>query len=127
MQPTTPYARFDHFNFNVADLEKSIAFYADALGLTPCGEIVHPDGDFKIVYLGDGQTDFRLELTWLRDHPQRYDLGECEFHLCVRVENYDASPATMTPPASATARWAAYASRTRRWGSTSSKTPTATG
>lgn len=92
MQPTTPYARFDHFNFNVADLEKSIAFYADALGLTPCGEIVHPDGDFKIVYLGDGQTEFRLELTWLRDHPQRYDLGECEFHLCVRVPgDYDAA------------------------------------
>ena len=62
------------------------------MGLTPCGEIVHPDGDFKIVYLGDSQTDFRLELTWLRDHPQRYDLGECEFHLCVRVPgDYDAA------------------------------------
>ena len=92
MQSTTPYARFDHFNFNVADLEKSIAFYADALGLTPCGEIVHPDGDFKIVYLGDGQTDFRLELTWLRDHAATpYELGENESHLCMRVAgDYDA-------------------------------------
>ena len=22
----------------------------------------------------------------LKDHPQQYDLGECEFHLCIRVD-----------------------------------------
>jgi len=78
-------SRFDHFNFNVTDLERSIAFYREALGLRPVGKIDGPDGAFKIVYLGDGATGFRLELTWLRDHPQAYDLGECEFHLCMRV------------------------------------------
>ena len=41
------------------------------------------------MFLGDGETDFRLELTWLRDHTQRYDLGECEFHLAMRAEDYD--------------------------------------
>ena len=49
------------------------------------------DGSFVIVYLGDGETDFRLELTWLRDHPQKYDLGECEFHLALRADDYDAA------------------------------------
>ena len=61
---------FNHFNFNVADLETSLRFYKDALGLEPVGERKEAaDGSFVIVYLGDGKTDFRLELTWLRDHP----------------------------------------------------------
>lgn len=82
--------RFDHFNFNVTDLEKSIAFYEKALGLREVRRKEAGDGSFILVYLGDGQTDFTLELTWLRDHPQKYDLGECEFHLCMRVPgDYD--------------------------------------
>lgn len=80
---------FNHFNFNVADLDKSLKFYKDALDLEPVGRKDAPDGRFTIVYLGDGKTDFRLELTWLRDHPQKYDLGECEFHLAVTVDDFD--------------------------------------
>lgn len=79
---------FNHFNFNVSDLERSIRFYAEALGLKEVRRIEAEDGSFVIVFLGDGQTDFRLELTWLRDHPQRYDLGECEFHLAMQAEDY---------------------------------------
>lgn len=79
---------FAHFNFNVLDLERSIQFYADALGLAPVKERVAADGAFKIVYLGDGVTDFRLELTWLRDHKEPYDLGECEFHLAFVTDTF---------------------------------------
>ncbi|MGI5954134.1 VOC family protein [uncultured Oscillibacter sp.] len=82
---------FNHFNFNVADLDKSLKFYKDALDLEPVGRKDAPDGRFTIVYLGDGKTDFRLELTWLRDHPQKYDLGECEFHLALRADDYEAA------------------------------------
>ena len=33
---------------------------------------------------------FLLELTWLRDHTEAYELGENESHLCIRVEgDYD--------------------------------------
>ena len=83
---------FNHFNFNVSDLDKSLAFYKAALDLEPVGRRIEADdGSFVIVYLGDGKTDFRLELTWLRDHPQKYDLGECEFHLALRAEDYEAT------------------------------------
>lgn len=83
-------AKFDHFNINVRDLERSIAFYKEALGLTPCGEIEGPEGSFKIVYLKNEESDFKLELTWLANHPEAYDLGECEFHICLRIkEDYD--------------------------------------
>lgn len=81
---------FNHFNFNVTDLERSLEFYEKALGLKPVGKRIAPaDGSFIIVYLGDGKSDFRLELTWLRDHPQKYDLGECEFHLALKADDYD--------------------------------------
>ena len=46
------------------------------------------DGSFKLVYLGDGVTDFTLELTWLRDRKEAYDLGECEFHLAFHVDDF---------------------------------------
>ena len=56
--------KFNHFNFNVLDLNKSLAFYKEALGLEPVREKDASDGSFKLVYLGDGVSDFTLELTW---------------------------------------------------------------
>lgn len=82
---------FNHFNFNVSDLDKALDFYREALGLTEVRRKEAEDGGFILVYLGDGRTDFQLELTWLRDHPQKYDLGECEFHLALRTEDYQAA------------------------------------
>ncbi|MDR2041118.1 MAG: VOC family protein [Tannerella sp.] len=78
-------SRFDHFNFNVLDLERSLVFYDKALGLKETRRQTASDGSYVIVYLTDSRTDFLLELTWLRDHTAPYELGECEFHLCVRV------------------------------------------
>ena len=80
---------FNHFNFNVLDLEKSLAFYKEALGLTPVREKEAADGSFKLVYLGDGVSNFSLELTWLRDRKEPYNLGECEFHLAFHVDEYE--------------------------------------
>ena len=42
---------------------------------------------FTLSYLGDGQTDFQLELTYLHDRKEKYDLGECEFHLAFNVDD----------------------------------------
>lgn len=53
---------FNHFNFNVLDLEKSIAFYKEAIGLSVVREKDASDGSFKIVYLGDYRTGFNLNL-----------------------------------------------------------------
>lgn len=83
-------AKFDHFNFNVSSLEKSIEFYNKALGLEESHRKEAKDGSFILVYMKDNKSGFLLELTWLKVHPQKYDLGECEFHLCVRVPgDYD--------------------------------------
>ena len=82
--------QFNHFNFNVLDLDRSLAFYREALGLEPVREKTAADGSFRLVYLGDGRTDFQLELTWLRDRKEPYDLGECEFHLAFVTDQYQA-------------------------------------
>jgi lactoylglutathione lyase len=77
-----------HENYNVADLDRSLVFYNQALGLTEKRRNTAQDGSFVIVYVGNEETDFELELTWLKDHPQPYDIGEKEFHLAFRTDDY---------------------------------------
>lgn len=83
--------QFAHNNINVLDLEKSLAFYKEALGLTPTREKTASDDSFKLVYLGDGITPHLLELTWLRDWDRPYNLGDNEFHLAFRVDDFDTA------------------------------------
>lgn len=83
--------KMDHENYNVSDLEKSLAFYKEALGLTEVRRNEAADGSYIIVYVANEAADFQLELTWMRDHPQKYNLGECEFHLAFRVDDYEAA------------------------------------
>ncbi len=84
--------RFNHFNFNVTNLDKSIEFYNKALGLKETHRIEDKsENAFTIVYLGDGKSGFELELTYLKSHPNKYDLGECEFHLALSTEDYESS------------------------------------
>ena len=78
-----------HENYNVSDLERSIKFYNEALDLHEVRR--KTTDDFIIVYLSNDVSDFELELTWLKDHPQPYNLGECEFHLAFQAEDYEAA------------------------------------
>ena len=75
-----------HENYNVSNLENSLKFYKEALGLE---EIRRKESEnFIIVFIGNKESDFQLELTWLKDHPEKYDLGECEFHLAFVADDY---------------------------------------
>lgn len=84
--------KFYHFNFNVVDLDRSLEFYHKALNLSPVRTKEAGDGSFKLVFLGDETgSDFQLELTWLRDRGDKpYNLGECEFHLAFRTDEFEA-------------------------------------
>ena len=83
---------FAHNNFNVVDLEKSLKFYEEALNLHEVRRKEAADGSFILVYLGDGATDYQLELTWLRDwEKESYNLGDNEFHLAFETDDMDAS------------------------------------
>ena len=83
--------KFFHNNLNVLDLEKSLAFYKEALGLK---EVRRKEGKaFTLVFLGDGETSHQLELTYLFDRKEPYNLGENEFHLAFLGEDYAAAHA----------------------------------
>ena len=82
-----------HENYNVLDLQKSMEFYEKALGLTEQRRIEAEDGSFIIVYVGNKETDFVLELTWMRDMDRPYNLGDCEFHLAFKTDDYEAAHA----------------------------------
>ena len=80
-----------HENYNVSDLDKALTFYEKALGLTEKRRKEAADGSFIIVYIGSADNEFEIELTWLRDHPQKYDIGEEEFHLAFRADDFEAA------------------------------------
>ena len=82
---------FEHNNINVRDLGKSLEFYEKALGLKESRRIVPEDGSFIIVYLSDGRSGHLLELTWLRDWDRPYNLGDNEFHMAFRTEDFEAA------------------------------------
>ena len=95
--------KFNHNNFNVLDLEKSIAFYEEALGLKVVNEFKAPDGSFILAYMGDGKTKHRLELIWL----------SMSMIWMLRM--------------SCTRRWDAFVSKTRLWAFISSMIRMVTG
>lgn len=68
-------------------------FYEEALGLKEIRRITAEDGSFILVYLGDGESPFELELTWLRDRKEPYNLGDNEFHLAFAVKDFEAARA----------------------------------
>ena len=76
-----------HNNINVTNLVESMAFYEKALGLK---EVRRKEREgFTLVFLGDGVSGHLLELTELADHPQKYDLGENEFHLAFETDDFE--------------------------------------
>lgn len=83
--------KFLHNNINVLDLEKSIDFYKKALGLGEARRQQAEDGSYILVFLGDGVTTHQLELTWLRNRTDPYNLGDNEIHLAFEAQDFDAA------------------------------------
>lgn len=79
----------DHFNINVLDLEKSLAFYSNALGLKEIRRKQADDGSYTIVFLGEGSGTVKLELTWLKAMDRPYNLGDEEFHIAFKTNNFE--------------------------------------
>ncbi|QIB70342.1 lactoylglutathione lyase [Aminipila butyrica] len=85
-----------HSCITVLNLDKSLKFYEEALGLKVIRTIEAPDGSFSIVFLGaqEGQgtqEPMLLELTWYRDRKEPYNLGDNESHIGFQVDDYEAA------------------------------------
>ncbi|NLW12647.1 MAG: lactoylglutathione lyase [Clostridiaceae bacterium] len=80
-----------HTNFNVLDLDKSMEFYQQALDMKVSRIKEASDGSFKLAFMTDEIGQYELELTWLADRKEPYDLGDNEIHLAVRTEDYEGA------------------------------------
>ena len=105
-----------HENYNVRDLDRSLAFYEKALGLKEKRRTVAKDGSFIIVYVGNETTDFELELTWMRDFDRDYDLETVS-------SIWPSAPQILTRPTSFTKKWDVSVLKIRIWGFILSKIP----
>ena len=82
--------KYLHTMVRVTDLEASLAFYCQALGLTELKRYDSEEGRFTLVFLAAaGDESAQVELTYNWD-PEGYDGGRNFGHLAYQVENiYD--------------------------------------
>ena len=63
-----------HSMIRVLDLDLSLKFYAECLGLHPSHRLDFPG--FSLVYLRNAENDAEIELTWNRDRKEPYSKGD---------------------------------------------------
>jgi lactoylglutathione lyase len=78
-----------HTNINVLNLERSLAFYEKALGLNVSRR--REGEDYTLCFLSDGESGHEIELTFLKDRKEPYDLGDNESHIAFRVDDFGAA------------------------------------
>lgn len=79
-----------HTCIRVMDLEKSLKFYRDALGLVETRRKDFPEHKFTLVYLSDKIDGYEIELTYNYDTETPYEIGNGFSHTAVGVEDLEA-------------------------------------
>ena len=84
--------RILHTMLRVGDLERSVQFYTDVLGMTELRRSEYPEGKFTLVFIGYGDeaSNAVLELTYNWD-TDRYDLGNAYGHIAIAVPDAAAA------------------------------------
>ena len=83
--------KYLHTMVRVKDVDQSIAFYCNALGLKENRRNEYPDGRFTLIFLAAPDTpDAEIELTYNWD-PEVYDEGRNFGHLAFAVDDIYAS------------------------------------
>lgn len=83
-----------HTMIRVGDLERSVAFYLDALGLRELRREDYPDGKFTLVFLGFGDESAHTVIELTHNHGvSRYDHGTAFGHIAFAVADIHAATA----------------------------------
>ena len=83
--------KYLHTMVRVTNIDASLAFYRDALGLTELSRKDYPQGRFTLVFLAaPGDTDAQVELTHNWD-PEAYGAGRNFGHLAYAVDDIYAT------------------------------------
>ena len=76
-----------HTCIRVMNLEKSLEFYKNALGLVETRRKDFPEHKFTLVYLSDAPGGYEIELTYNYDPEKPYDLGNGFSHVAVGADD----------------------------------------
>lgn len=79
-----------HTCIRVMDLEKSLDFYKNAFGLLETKRKDHPDHKFTIVYLGNGEEDYEIELTYNYNPEKPYEIGNGFSHIALGMKDIES-------------------------------------
>ncbi len=84
-------ARILHTMIRVGDLQKSIMFYTEALGMTLLRTFDNPENRYTLAFLGYGkeESDTVIELTY-NYGTAHYEKGDAYGHIAIGVENCSA-------------------------------------
>lgn len=80
-----------HTCIRVMDLEKSLKFYEEALGLKETRRKDFPDDKFTLVFLSDESGNYELELTYNYNPEEPYVIGNGFSHIALSVKDLEAS------------------------------------
>lgn len=80
-----------HTCIRVMDLEKSLKFYTEALGLKETRRKDFPDEEFTLVFLSDDLGQHEIELTYNYNPEEPYVIGNGFSHIAVAVDDLEAS------------------------------------
>ena len=88
--------RFDHVMLRVMDLNRSLAFYRDTLGMQVVRQVDYETGQFTNVFLNfDADTESSLELTYNWQQTEAYEKGRVFGHLALMVDDVHAAVAAL--------------------------------
>ena len=79
-----------HTCIRVMDLEKSLEFYKNALGLVETRRKDFPEHKFTLVYLSDVPGGYEVELTYNYNPEDPYDLGNGFSHIAIAHDNIES-------------------------------------
>ena len=83
--------KYLHTMVRVSDIDKSLDFYCNKLGLKEVRRMDHEQGRFTLVFLAaPGDEDAQIELTYNWD-PEPYDEGRHFGHLAFQVDDIYAA------------------------------------
>ena len=86
--------RLLHTMLRVGNLDRSIKFYTDTLGMTLLRQKDYPDGKFTLAFIGygDEKNNTAIELTHNWD-TESYDTGNAFGHIAIEVDDVYAATA----------------------------------
>lgn len=79
--------KFLHTMVRVSNLEESLRFYIDTLGLIETKRKEVPAGEFTLIFLATALWEAELELTYNWWSEEKYETGRSWWHLAYEVEN----------------------------------------